>query len=96
MAALPVLPTVARCRHRSGSGSRILDDLFVDPYRRGNGQGRRFSGASTRSLQHAAGRGSVDHRDNGYRARGLYDRLSHRSDWITYEMTAATTGREVK
>ena len=33
-------------------------------------------------------------RDNNYRARGLYDCLSVRSDWITYEMTASSTGRD--
>ena len=32
--------------------------------------------------------------DNNYRARGLYDSLSTRTGWITYEMTAATTGRQ--
>jgi len=29
-------------------------------------------------------------RDNNYRARGLYDRLALRSDWITYEMSEAS------
>ena len=33
-------------------------------------------------------------RDGNYRARGLYDNLAVRSDWITYEMTALSTGRE--
>ena len=75
----------------------FLDDLFVDPYRRGDGTGE----ALLRRVDEIAatrGWGVVRWitRDNNYRARGLYDRLSHRSDWITYEMTAATTGREVK
>ena len=32
--------------------------------------------------------------DDNYRARGLYDSLSTRTGWITYEMTAAATGRQ--
>ena len=60
-------------------------------------QGRRFSGRFD-EIAATRGWGVVlwITRDNKYRARGLYDPLSHRSDWITYEMTAATTGREVK
>ena len=75
----------------------FLDDLFVDPYRRGDGRGE----ALLRRVDEIAatrGWGVVwwITRDNNYRTRGLYDWLSNRSDWITYEMTAATTGREVK
>ncbi len=80
-----------------GAEVGFLDDLFVDPYRRGDGTGE----ALLRRVDEIAatrGWGVVRWitRDNNYPARGLYDRLSHRSDWITYEMTAATTGREVK
>ena len=80
-----------------GAEVGFLDDLFVDPDRRGSGAGE----ALLRHLDEiSASRdwGVVRWitRDNNYRARGLYDRLSNRSDWITYEMTAATTGREVK
>ena len=80
-----------------GAEVGFLDDLFVDLDRRGSGVGE----ALLRHLDEISasrGWGVVRWitRDNNYRARGLYDRLSHRSDWITYEMTAATTGREVK
>ena len=80
-----------------GAEVGFLDDLFVDPDRRGGGTG---AALLRRVDEIAASHGwSVVRwitRDNNYRARGLYDGLSHRSDWITYEMTAATTGREVK
>ncbi len=80
-----------------GAEVEFLDDLFVDPYRRCDGIG---DVPLMRVNEIAAKRDwSVVRwitRDNNYRARGLYDRLSHRSDWISYEMTAATTGREVK
>jgi hypothetical protein len=38
-----------------GVEGEFLDDLFVDPYPHRDGTGGRFSGASTKSLQHAAG-----------------------------------------
>ena len=80
-----------------GAEVGFLDDLFVDPDRRGGGTG---AALLRRVDEIAASHGwSVVRwitRDNNYRARGLYDGLSHRSDWITYEMTAATTGRDVK
>ena len=80
-----------------GAEVGFLDDLFVDLDRRGSGVGE----ALLRHLDEISasrGWGVVRWitRDNNYRARGLYDRLSHRSDWITYDMTATTTGREVK
>lgn len=78
-----------------GAEAGFLDDLFVDPAQRGKGAGAAL-------LHHldgiAAARGWPVTRwitqDNNYRARGLYDRLSTRTGWITYEMTAATTGRQ--
>lgn len=77
-----------------GAEVGFLDDLFVDPEQRGSGAAE----ALLRSVDDiAAERGwpvvRWITRDNNYRARGLYDRLSYRSDWITYEMTAASTGR---
>ena len=80
-----------------GAEVGFLDDLFVDPDCRGSGAGE----ALLRHLDEISASRSWGvvrwiTRDNNYRARGLYDRLSHRSDWITYEMTATTTGREVK
>jgi ribosomal protein S18 acetylase RimI-like enzyme len=77
-----------------GAEVGFLDDLFVDPEQRGSGAAE----ALLRSVDDiAAERGwpvvRWITRDTNYRARGLYDRLSHRSDWITYEMTAASIGR---
>ena len=77
-----------------GAEVGFLDDLFVDPGQRGGGAGeallREIDAVAT-----ARGWAVVRWitRDNNYRARNLYDRLSMRSDWITYEMTATTTGR---
>ena len=73
----------------------FLDDLFIDPTQRGSGAGE----ALLRKIDKiAAARGWAVvrwiTRDNNYRARGLYDRLSVRSDWITYEMNAVSTGRD--
>ncbi|ADE38941.1 GNAT family N-acetyltransferase [Candidatus Puniceispirillum marinum] len=72
----------------------FLDDLFVDPAQRGSG--------AAKTLIHAidaiAGQRGWDvvrwiTRDDNYRARALYDKLSTRSNWLVYEMTAETTGR---
>ena len=80
-----------------GAEFGFLHGLFVDPYRRGDGAGEALP---RRVDEIAATRGwgliRWITRNNNYRARGLYDRLSPRSDGITYEMTATTTGREVK
>ena len=80
-----------------GAEDGFLDDLSVDPYRDGDGTGEAIIG---RVDQIAVIRGWGVVRwitgDNNYRTRGLYDGLSQRSGWITYEMTAATTGLEVK
>lgn len=89
LARLRAMPSPLR-----GAEVGFLNDLFVDPEQRGSGAGavllREIDGI-------AAARGWAVvrwiTRDNNYRARGLYDRLSVRSDWITYEMSAASTGR---
>ena len=77
-----------------GAEIGFLDDLFVDPVARGSGAAESL----LREVDRIAGMrgwGVVRWitRDGNYRARGLYDRLALRSDWITYEMTAASTGR---
>ena len=75
----------------------FLDDLFANPYRRGDGTGK---GLLRCVDEIVAKRGwrvfRWITRDNNQQARDLYDRVSHRSDRATYELTAATTGREVK
>ena len=76
-----------------GSEVGFLDDLFVDPSCRG-------SGAAEALLRHVDSIARTKGwpvvrwitRDSNYRARGLYDRLALRSDWVTYEMTDASVG----
>lgn len=90
LAHLRAMPSPLR-----GGEVGFLDDLFVDPVQRGSGAGE----AMLREIDNiAAVRGWAVvrwiTRDNNYRARGLYDRLSVRSDWITYEMSASSTGRD--
>ena len=90
LAHLRAMPSPLR-----GAEVGFLDDLFVDPAQRGSGAAE----AMLREIDNiAAARGWAVvrwiTRDNNYRARGLYDRLSVRSDWITYEMTASSTGRD--
>ena len=77
-----------------GENVGFLDDLFVDPASRGGKVGE----AMLRHLDGIAEQRAWAvmrwiTRDNNYRARNVYDRLAHRSDWITYEMTGASTGR---
>lgn len=65
----------------------FLDDLFVDPAARG-------TGAADALIQAVADiareRGWSLLRwitaENNYRARGVYDRLAQRTDWVTYDM----------
>ncbi|MEX0502153.1 N-acetyltransferase family protein [Alphaproteobacteria bacterium LSUCC0719] len=78
-----------------GAEVGFLDDLFVDPEHRGSGAAETL----LREIDTIAAVRGWDivrwiTRDNNYRARSLYDRLAVRSDWITYEMTAASTGRK--
>jgi ribosomal protein S18 acetylase RimI-like enzyme len=77
-----------------GADVGFLDDLFVDPAQRGSGAAR----ALIHAVDDIAGQREWDvvrwiTRDDNYRARGLYDKLSTRSNWLVYEMTAETTGR---
>ena len=65
----------------------FLDDLFVDPSARGNKVGEALF---TALKSHARGRGWPRIRwitaDDNYRARILYDKLSTKTMWNTYEM----------
>ena len=77
-----------------GENVGFLDDLFVDPASRGGQVGEamlRYLDGIAEQEAWAVMRWIT--RDNNYRARNMYDRLAHRSDWITYEMTGASTGR---
>ena len=78
-----------------GAEIGFLDDLFVAPDQRGTGAAE----ALLRAVDTAAEARGWDvvrwiTRDTNYRARGIYDRLSTRSDWVTYEMTALSVGRD--
>lgn len=77
-----------------GAEVGFLDDLFVDPASRGGGAAEALL-RRVDDIALAKGWPVVRWitRDNNYRARGLYDRLALRSDWITYEMTAASVGQ---
>ena len=77
-----------------GADVGFLDDLFVYPAQRGSGAAR----VLIHAVDDIAGQREWDvvrwiTRDDNYRARGLYDKLSTRSNWLVYEMTAETTGR---
>ncbi len=77
-----------------GAEVGLLDDLFVDPERRG----LRAVEALLLAFDGIAAEEGWPvvrwiTRDNNYRARGLYERPSHRSNLITYKVTAASIGR---
>lgn len=70
-----------------GTNIGFLDDLFVLPDRRGGKvasllinevkkEGKEKNWAIIRWIT----------RDNNYRARNLYDKISHKTDWNMYEM----------
>ena len=65
----------------------FLDDLFVEPQSRGSGAAEALIRAVA---QEARERGWSLLRwitaENNYRARGLYDRLAERTNWVTYDM----------
>jgi GNAT superfamily N-acetyltransferase len=69
----------------------FLDDLFVPPEHRGFGAGEALlRGVDQIAMERGWALVRWITRDNNYRARGLYDRLALRSDWITYEMSEAS------
>ncbi len=70
-----------------GSYVGFLDDLFVDPLFRGGDIGKKLFDAIS---EHGRQRGWPIIRwitaDDNYRARGLYDQLSNKTMWNTYQM----------
>jgi GNAT superfamily N-acetyltransferase len=75
-------------RPLEGDRAGFLDDLFVDPARRGSGAGEALL-EHLRSLAAERGWGVVTWitgADN-YTARRLYDRLAEAQPWVTYDMT---------
>jgi hypothetical protein len=76
-----------------GANVGFLDDLFVDPAQRSG----EVANVLIRVVDVIAGQRRWDimrwiTRDNNLRARGLYDKLSTRSNWLVYEMTNESTG----
>jgi GNAT superfamily N-acetyltransferase len=67
----------------------FLDDLFVTLAHRSNGTAAALITAVQAEAK-AQGWGVLRWitRDNNYRARGLYDKLAQKTDWVLYEMTA--------
>jgi len=77
----------AFARPLEGDWGGFLDDLFVDPARRGSGAGEALL-AHLRALAGERGWGVVTWitaRDNRV-ARGLYDRVAEAQPWVTYDM----------
>lgn len=77
----------AFARPLEGDWGGFLDDLFVDPERRGSGAGAALL-AHLRSLAHERGWGVVSWitgADNAA-ARRLYDRVAKAQPWVTYDM----------
>jgi len=82
---------IAHCREfarpLAASTGLFLDDLYVDPDSRGSGAAEALI-AHIRQL-------AVDNNysivrwitaDNNYRARGLYDHVARKTDWLTYDI----------
>ncbi len=70
-----------------GMNIGFLDDLFVDPTFRGNRVGEALFDA-LRSTARERGWPKIRWitADDNYRARSLYDRISSKTKWNTYEM----------
>lgn len=79
-------------RPLSATKGGFLDDLFVTPEARGSGAARALLDALAAE---ARTRGWSVVRwitaDDNYRARGLYDKLSTRTNWVTYDMKPAAS-----
>jgi len=71
-----------------GVVSGYLDDLFVDPERRGSGAvDALFAEINRLALQRGWATVRWTTADDNYRARGTYDKIAARTTWITYDMT---------
>lgn len=77
-------------RPLSASTGCYLDDLFVDPRRRGSGVVEALFDA-LRAIVDEEGwtvvRGIT--RDDNYRARAVYDQFAERTNWVTYDYAPA-------
>jgi hypothetical protein len=69
-----------------------LDDLFVEPTRRGSGiVDALFAEINRIAVARDWPVVRWTTADDNYRARSVYDRLATRTTWITYDMTIADT-----
>jgi hypothetical protein len=71
-----------------GVKSGYLDDLFVDPTRRGGGAVDALFGVINRlAVLRAWDVVRWTTADDNYRARGTYDKVAQRTTWITYDLS---------
>ncbi len=65
----------------------FLDDLFVDPARRGSGAAEALiEGVADMARQHGWGVVRWITADDNYRGRGVYDKVATRTMWVTYDL----------
>jgi GNAT superfamily N-acetyltransferase len=85
----------AFARPLEGDWGGFLDDLFVDPARRGTGAGEALL-EHLRALARERGWGVVTWitgADN-HVARRLYDRLAERQEWVSYDLAPLPAARD--
>jgi ribosomal protein S18 acetylase RimI-like enzyme len=76
-----------------GVVSGYLDDLYVDPDRRGRGAvDALFAEMNRLALERGWAIIRWTTADDNYRARATYDKVAQRTTWITYDMTPARDG----
>ncbi len=74
-----------------GEIAGYLDDIFVDPAVRGTGVVQAlFAAIDATAVEQGWRIVRWTTADDNYRARRAYDRVATRTDWITYEMAAAS------
>ena len=66
----------------------FLDDLFVMPESRSAGAAALIKAVQATAKGEGWGVVRWITRENNYRARGLYDKLAEKTDWVLYEMAA--------
>jgi ribosomal protein S18 acetylase RimI-like enzyme len=78
-----------------GVVSGYLDDLYVEPSRRGSGAvDALFAEINRIALQRDWPIVRWTTADDNYRARAVYDKLATRTTWITYDMTPESSRGE--
>jgi ribosomal protein S18 acetylase RimI-like enzyme len=74
-------------RPLTAATSGFLDDLFVDPTHRGSNAAQALIDAvSAEGRKRGWGVVRWITAEDNYRARGLYDRVSTKTKWLTYEI----------